>query len=261
MGTSILKKMPPLLLRLVLAAVILASGFGGPGVARAGEGASTPDVPGQESVTISKTEIEAMVRDFLEERIASSGGDARIARIRGARDVSLPRGEATRTLEMPEGEELSGSVRVTLAFRVDGLPAGSVTLHARLHRMMEAVTTVRPLAKGSVITARDVALETVSEAEVSSTAFASVEDVVGKVARKRIDAGAVMRPGMVERPVLVERGDVVTIVARSERMRIGTLGEVRNKGRRGDRVRVLNLDSDREVYARVIDADTVEVTF
>lgn len=261
MGTIRAAKASCLLLCLALAAVVLGAGDLARGTARAAGDAPAPGDAAQETVTVSRGEIEAMVRGFLEERIAAAGGDVHIARIRGAREVSLPLGEVTRTFEMPEREELAGSVRVTVAFQVDGLPAGRVPVFARLHRMIEAVTAVRPLARGAVITAGDVALETVPEAEVSAAAFTRVEEAVGNVARKRIDAGAVLRPGMVERPFLVERGDVVTIVASTERIRIATLGEVRNKGRQGDRIRVLNLDSDREVYARVIDAETVGVNF
>ena len=261
MGTIHAEKASRLLLCLVLVVALLGVGGLERGIARAGEDAPAPGEALQGTVTVTKAEIEAMVRGFLEERIAAAGQNAHIDRIRGVREVSLPWGEITRTFEMPEREELAGTVRITVAFRVDNHPIKRVTVHARLHRMIEAVTTVRPLAKGAVITAGDVSLETVPEADVSATAFVRVEDAVGKVARKRIEAGAVMRPRMVERPFLVERGDVVTIVAQTESIRMATLGEVRNKGRQGDRIRVLNLDSDREVYARVIDAETVGVTF
>ncbi|WP_373497764.1 flagellar basal body P-ring formation chaperone FlgA [Desulfococcus sp.] len=261
MRDAFAKKMSTLLLRLVLAAAALASGSWGQGIAWAADRAAIPTSGERAAVTVSKNEIEAMVRDFLGERIRSAGGEADIAQIRGARDVVLPAGKVTHALEMPENEALSGSVRVTVAFSVDGLPARRATVHARIHRMILALTAVRPLAKGTVITARDVAMEKASTAAVSTNAFARIEDAVGKIARRRIEAGAVMRLDMVERPFLVERGDVVTIVARSEEIRIVTLGEVRNKGRQNDRVRVLNLDSDREVYARVIDADTVGVNF
>lgn len=250
-----------ILFRLVLVTAALVAGSWGRGITWAADGAAIPATGERAVVTVSKNEIEAMVRDFLGERIRSAGGDADIAQIRGARDVVLPAGKVTHALEMPEREALSGNVRVTVAFSVDGLPARRATVHARIHRMIEAVTAVRPLAKGTVITAQDLSMEKASTRDVSANAFARIEDAVGKIARKRIESGAVMRPDMVERPFLVKRGDVVTIVARSERIRIVTLGEVRNKGRQDDRVRVLNLDSDREVYARVIDADTVGVNF
>jgi flagella basal body P-ring formation protein FlgA len=66
---------------------------------------------------------------------------------------------------------------------------------------------------------------------------------------------------LVELPPLVKRGDLVTIIARLEGLKITTLGEVKRKGRQGERIPVLNIDSRKVIFARVIDANTVAVEF
>lgn len=66
---------------------------------------------------------------------------------------------------------------------------------------------------------------------------------------------------LVELPPLVKQGDVVMIAAESETLRVSALGQVKEKGRRGERIRVLNLDSKKEVYALVVDGTTVKVEF
>jgi flagella basal body P-ring formation protein FlgA len=213
------------------------------------------------AAVVPGSEVEAMVFEFLGRRIASSGADAEIEAVRGARDVVLPAGRVTRTLEIPAHEDLSGNVRVTVAFSVDGVPARRVHVYARIRRRISAVTAVRPMGRGKTITAADVSLQKMEASEVASNALVRIEDAVGKVARKRIALNTVLRPDMIARPYLVQRGDIVKIVARSARVNIVTLGEVRKKGRRDDRIRVLNLDSDEEIYARVIDAGTVAVNF
>jgi flagella basal body P-ring formation protein FlgA len=53
----------------------------------------------------------------------------------------------------------------------------------------------------------------------------------------------------------------VTIIARLEGLKITTLGEVKRKGRQGERIPVLNIDSRKVIFARVIDANTVAVEF
>jgi len=215
----------------------------------------------REAVTIPESEIEAMVLAFLKERLASFGSDAEIERIRGAKAMVLPTGRITHEIDIPAHGDLAGNVRVTIAFSADGKPAGRAHVYARINRMIEVVAAVRPLDRNRAITPADVAVKKMDAAGVAANALVRVADAVGKIARKRIAAGDVLRPDMVERPFLVERGDIVKIVARSGRISIATLGEVRKKGRENDRIRVLNLDSDQDVYARVVDADTVAVNF
>ena len=213
------------------------------------------------AVTISKNEIEAMVIDFLMGRLESGEEEASLGQIRGAKDVVLPAGRVTHDIEIPDQEGLAGNVRVTVAFSVDGISVKRTQLYARINRMIDVVTAVRPLGKGKTVTAEDVALRKMDAADVSSNALVRIEEAVGKITRKKIEINTMLRPDMVERPFLVERGDIVKIVARSARINIVTIGEVRKKGRQDDRIRVLNLDSDQEVYARVIDANTVGVNY
>jgi len=51
------------------------------------------------------------------------------------------------------------------------------------------------------------------------------------------------------------------VVAESEALKITTLGEVQESGHRGERVRVMNLDSKKSLYARVLDSNAVKVDF
>jgi len=39
------------------------------------------------------------------------------------------------------------------------------------------------------------------------------------------------------------------------------LGEVKKSGRRGERVKVINLNSNKRIFARIIDENTVKVDF
>ncbi len=71
----------------------------------------------------------------------------------------------------------------------------------------------------------------------------------------------VFRTDIVERPPMVKRNDRVSIVAESEALRITAAGEVKESGCRGDRVKVVNLNSNKEIIARVLDPQTVRVEF
>ena len=85
--------------------------------------------------------------------------------------------------------------------------------------------------------------------------------LIGKRMKRKIGINEVVRSNWVEVPPLVKRGDIVAIIAESENLKITTLGKAREKGGKGDRIKVVNLDSDEDIFARVVDSKTVRVTF
>jgi flagella basal body P-ring formation protein FlgA len=66
---------------------------------------------------------------------------------------------------------------------------------------------------------------------------------------------------MLEVPPMVRKGDRVTLVVENTHFRITCVGEVKEEGRAGDRIKVTNISSKREVYGRVLDRYTVLVDF
>jgi flagella basal body P-ring formation protein FlgA len=87
------------------------------------------------------------------------------------------------------------------------------------------------------------------------------EAVLGKRTRRAIGSKTALRANLVELPPLVRRGDVVLIVAETQGLKITALGQVKKKGALGDRIPVMNFDSQKVLYARVLDANTVKIEF
>jgi flagella basal body P-ring formation protein FlgA len=85
--------------------------------------------------------------------------------------------------------------------------------------------------------------------------------VLGKRTRRAIGARTPLRADLIELPPLVKRGDLVMIVAETNGLKITTLGQVKKRGRLGERIPVINMDSKKILYARVIDSNTVKVDF
>ena len=66
---------------------------------------------------------------------------------------------------------------------------------------------------------------------------------------------------MVELPPLVKRGDIVTIKAVSGALQVTTLGKAKSNGHQGERIKIVNIDTQKELYGYVVDAKTVKVVF
>ena len=65
-----------------------------------------------------------------------------------------------------------------------------------------------------------------------------------------------LKDWMLEKSPIVDRGDVVTILAESDGLRVTVPGRILERGYSGELVRVENIMSKKQVYARVTDHST-----
>ena len=91
--------------------------------------------------------------------------------------------------------------------------------------------------------------------------FHSFEDVIGKETQRAISPGQVLDQNYVRSPILVRRGDVVTVYARAAGIRVRTTGRAISDGSQGDLIAIETLETgSREKFdARVTGAQVVEV--
>ena len=89
--------------------------------------------------------------------------------------------------------------------------------------------------------------------------FHTLADVVGKETTRAIAAGKPLTRDAVRPPVLVRRGEVVTVYARAAGIRIRTMARARDDGGEGELVAVEPLTDRNTFFARVSGIREVEV--
>ena len=128
--------------------------------------------------------------------------------------------------------------------------------------LREVIVATRPLKRHQEIAEADIQVRRMDMARLPSNFLTDFGEILGKRTSRSIDVNTVLRPDLVEFPPLVKRGDVVTVVAESTGLRITAVGVVKERnGRRGERIRVENIDSKKSIYAQVVDAKTVKIDF
>ena len=88
-----------------------------------------------------------------------------------------------------------------------------------------------------------------------------MSEVVGLRAKRSLRKHQIFRASQVEGVPLVERGDRVQIVLQAGALRISAAGKAQEAGALGDWIRVLNMDSKRELSGRVDRDGRVHVAF
>lgn len=142
---------------------------------------------------------------------------------------------------------------------------GALALQAALprpadpSRRREVVVATAAIAKGAVITASDVRLEPAASAEIEAAGFHTLEDVLGKEALRPIPAGAVLEPELLRAAVLVRRGEVISVYARSPALRIRTTARAQDDGALGDTITVESLLNRARFSVRITGPREAEV--
>ncbi len=133
-----------------------------------------------------------------------------------------------------------------------------MTIQARLSIQTLVPLSLRRFQKGDLISASDYKWEW-REASQSTMDVLTDRDVDGRVARGVIVNGEMILPSKVESPTLVNRGDRVAVVILSNGLKVSGVGVAEQSGGRGQSIKVMNLDSKKEIIGVVSDQRVVEV--
>ena len=212
-------------------------------------------------IVMSREKLKSLVSDYITQNLLVDLPDARIKDIRVAEEIELPDGRITYTVKPTRNAESMGIIQFNINFDVNGKFFKRVWAAATVEAFSEVVVTKKPLGRYKTITEDDIEVQKKDLANLPSDVITDPDAVLGKRTKRAMGAQTVLRPNLVEFPPLVKRGDVVVIIAETEGLKVTALGEVKKKGRFGERIPVINYDSKKIIYARVLDANTVKVEF
>lgn len=191
------------------------------------------------------------VRDAVVEKIAGVLGmpiDAVRARFEPQDEdfLSMPTpGRTVAASPTGTGERIGVVVRVYERDRV--VASKSLRVGVAVRQSSAIATTA--IERGEMLTASSFRIE---ERDVPpGTAIADPSTLVGRSARSRLAPGRIIQVRDVESPVLVSRGDIVTIECLSGGILLKTSGRARGSGREGDIVSFEPLRRGRPFEARI----------
>lgn len=121
------------------------------------------------------------------------------------------------------------------------------------------VVATRSLPKGTLIRDTDVCLQPLLRDLGVGETFATLEDVLGQETTRSITSEQPLAPEMLTAPILIRRGDAVTVTARAGGLKVKTTGRARDAGGLGDVITVESLLNRDTFLARVSGPQQVEI--
>ncbi|MDH2431331.1 flagellar basal body P-ring formation chaperone FlgA [Pokkaliibacter sp. MBI-7] len=151
--------------------------------------------------------------------------------------------------------------RVHVKVSCPGPTPWAIYVPATIKLYQDIVILSRNLSRGQPVTKDDVRLEERDVSSLRRQYYQKVDDVLGMAGKRHLSANAVLSPEMLVPPLLVKKGDIVTIHAKAGAAEITTQGTALSDGQEGDSITVLNNASQRKIQANVIGPQAVGIGY
>ncbi len=175
--------------------------------------------------------------------------------------VTIPGGTVELQVIPNPTEEGLGRRAFHVEAMVNGKPRKTIQVVADIAAMIDAVVANRFLKADELIDAGDIKAVGMRVHQVNHPFITDQGEVIGKSASRPLPPDTPLRPAFVKLPLVIKKGDRVLIEARRGGLSIRAYGVTKSSGQIGQTVMVANLDSGRELRAKVVAPSLVEVEF
>jgi flagellar basal body P-ring formation protein FlgA len=208
--------------------------------------------------TISADAIAARLLDEIGAHQSIEGAEIQLdnATLRLQVGAEAPDGIAVEALNL---DARSGRFTAYVVAPAGAADAQRQRLTGRLIRTADLPVLNRPLAPGDTIAPQDIETLRLRTERVGADIVVDLRELIGKTPRRPLRAHEPLSTGDVQVPVVIHRGDLVTIVLETATMRLTAQGKALDDGGQNATIRIANTKSNRVVDAIVVGPNTVTV--
>ena len=215
----------------------------------------------REKQTITVEEIKKSAKDFLLETLPWEKEQLEIDIYYQGGKITIPSGEKLLIYKGRGGSKNIGRIPITLEIQVDGIFQKRIGINSRVMVYQKIVKTTRQIKRGEIFTADNIHLETIKTERFLGNTIKNLEDALGYEAVSYLPNGRSLLQRSMKKPALGSKGEKIMILAEKNGMKITTPGILREDGYENAMVQVLNIESKKLIYGRLVDANTVKVSF
>ncbi len=130
-------------------------------------------------------------------------------------------------------------------------PAQKSIATGRIAAIINVPVLTSPHNMGDEITDADLTYIDIEQTALGQNAITEASQIVGKTAKRAIQANAVIRTGMVTQPILVKKNTLINLTFHADGMALSYQARAIEDGAMGEAVRVLNTQSNKIIDAVV----------
>lgn len=174
-------------------------------------------------------------------------------------DIVVPDGNIELAVNLPYGIRYNVPTIAVVTVSADGKIAYVSTLKFDVKLYQQIVVAARSVSKGELLGVDNLRLERMDVGRLNAGYYTDISEVAGLSSRRNLSPSTVLTKYLVEKPIIVERGSAVAIVAKIGDIEVTAAGQAMQDGYEGQIIRVKNLNSQKYITGKVTGRGTVEV--
>ncbi len=149
--------------------------------------------------------------------------------------------------------------KITVGVRCNGERPWSLYVPVTVSIMLPVVVTTTELHRGALIRREDLQLDERDISQLHRGYLESMDQAVGKSVKQSIHRDQILVPSRLVSPQAIKRNSRVTILASSNTVQVRMVGIALENGSIGERIRIRNQSSNREIDAKIVAPGVVQV--
>jgi flagella basal body P-ring formation protein FlgA len=154
-------------------------------------------------------------------------------------------------------ERFIGNVLGNIDFYVNGEKALTLSIVGRVEVFGNAYLAAHPLKQNQMISSADLELQKINLTEVADRYATSLDQVENRRVLRNVGVHQPLELKDLDKPLVLKRGDMVKIVYDQPGLSVTAKGQANADGGIGDTLAVTNITSQKKIYCKVLDAQTV----
>ena len=216
---------------------------------------------GRMSQRVTAPMVRTAIADAVQARIGSAS-DLDIALDGGDLELDLPTDvENSVAVSAINFDPMSNRFAAILVAPADGPPVVQRNVFGTAYEMAQVPVPKRLISAGDIISADDLDWQPVHLARLAGNSLTDAEQLVGHMAKRPLKAGQVLRTSDVAVSPIIHKNDLIRIVVQTGAMTLSVQGKAMQDAALGQTIRVINVNSNRQLSGTVVDAGTVAVGF
>ncbi len=205
--------------------------------------------------------LQGAIHRYLEHTRSQTVKTIAVAVLDPAEPIAVPSGIIEFQVLSTGSDDGLGRRVFHVAVAVSGKAWKTIRVLADVSAMIEAIVPTRLLKTEELIDGADLKTTLIRIHQWNHPFLTDRDEVIGKSAARPLPPDTPLRAVFVKLPLVVKKGDRVMIEARRGGLSIQAYGITKSSGQVGQTIMVANLDSGRELRAKVVAPSLVQVDF
>lgn len=133
----------------------------------------------------------------------------------------------------------------------------SLMLSADIEVWRDVVVLRDHLSRGQRINNASVVLQQRNIGGLQRGYFTDINSIIGNISKRSLKAGTAISPSMINLPIIIKRGQYITLRAERPGFAVNMKGTALKKGRKGDKIKVKNSSSNKVLFGTIVNADLI----